>query len=38
MMKVLANHFEARREQGFEVCRLSNEKVEVAVGPEPGRK
>jgi len=37
-MKVLANHFEVRREQGFDIYRLSNEKVEIAVVPELGAK
>jgi len=37
-MKVLANHSEVRRERGFDVYRLSNEKVEVAVVPELGAK
>lgn len=37
-MKVLANQFEVRREQGFDVYKLRNEKVEVAVVPELGAK
>jgi galactose mutarotase-like enzyme len=38
MMKVLANQFAVRQEQGFDVYTLSNEKIEVAVVPQLGAK
>ncbi len=37
-MKVLANQFAVRQEQGFGVYMLSNEKIEVAVVPQLGAK
>jgi galactose mutarotase-like enzyme len=37
-MKVLANNCAVRREEGFDIYWLSNEKVEVAVVPELGAK
>ncbi len=37
-MKALANNLTVRLEQGFEVCVLNNECVEIAVVPELGAK